>query len=89
MEAVCLIQTSPGDQGITNASVYLDIPETNARLTSMSANHIHAFEVFYIRFQCYVHRQHFGSSLDMPSFDMLCNLAHIKMLTERILLRSN
>ena len=48
MEAVCLIQTSPEDQGITNATVYLDIPETNARLTSMSANHIHAFEVFLV-----------------------------------------
>ena len=46
MEVVCLIQTSPGDQGFTNASVYLDTQEANARLTSMSANHIHVFEVW-------------------------------------------
>ena len=32
---------------------------------------------YYTRFQCYVHRQHLRSSLDMPSFDMLCDLAHI------------
>ena len=48
MEAVCLIQTSPGDQGFTNVIVYLDIPEASARLTLMSANHIPAFEVFYM-----------------------------------------
>ena len=43
----------------------------------------------YTRFQCYVHRRHLRSSFDMPSFDRLCNLAHIKMLTQRTLLRSN
>ena len=43
----------------------------------------------YTRFQCYVHRQPLRSSLDMPSFDTLCNLANIKMLTQRTLLRSN
>ena len=29
------------------------------------------------------------SSFDMPSFDMLCNLANFKMITQRTLLRSN
>ena len=43
---------------------------------------------FYTRFQCYVHRRHIRSSFDMPSFDMLCNLAHIKMIRQRTLLRS-
>ena len=43
----------------------------------------------YTRFQCYVHRRHLRSSFDMPSFDRLCNLAHIKMLTQRTLLPSN
>ena len=38
----------------------------------------------YTRFQCYVHRRHLCSS-----FDMLCNLAEIKMLTQRTLLWSN
>ena len=42
----------------------------------------------YTRFQCYVHRRHNRSSFDMPSFEMLCNLAHIKMITQRTLLRS-
>jgi len=36
----------------------------------------------YTHFQCYVHRRHLHSSFDMPSFDMLSNLAHIKMLTQ-------
>ena len=45
MEAVCLIQTSPGDQGFTNVSVYLDIPEINARPTSTIADLIHVREV--------------------------------------------
>ena len=35
------------------------------------------------RFQCYVQRRHLGSSFDMPSFDMLCNLAEIKMLPQQ------
>ena len=35
------------------------------------------YRAFYTRFQCYVHRRHIRSSFDMPSFDMLCNLAHI------------
>ena len=43
----------------------------------------------YTRFQCYVHRRHIRSSSDMPSFAMLCNLAYIKMITQRTLLRSN
>ena len=43
----------------------------------------------YTRFQCYVHRRHLRLSFDMPSFDRLCNLAHIKMLTQRTLSRSN
>ena len=43
----------------------------------------------YTRFQCYVHRRHLRSSFDMPSFDRLCNLAYIKMLTQRTCLRSN
>ena len=38
----------------------------------------------YTRFQCYVHRRHLGSS-----FDMLSNLAEIKMLPQRTLLRSS
>ena len=38
----------------------------------------------YTRFQCYVHRRHLRLS-----FDMLCNLAHFKMLTQRTLSRSN
>ena len=40
----------------------------------------------YTPFQCYVDRQHRRSSFDMPSSDMLCNLAHIKMLTQWTLL---
>ena len=44
---------------------------------------------FYTRFLCYVHRRHIRSSFDMPSFDMLCNLANIKLITQRTLLRSN
>jgi len=44
MEVVCLIQTSPGDQGFTYVSVYLDIPETNARPTLMSVRLIRVFE---------------------------------------------
>ena len=43
----------------------------------------------YTRFQCYVHRRHLRLSFDMPSFDMLCNLAHFKMLTQRTLSRLN
>ena len=35
---------------------------------------------FTPHFQCCVHRRHLGSSFNMPSFDMLCNLAEIKML---------
>jgi len=45
MEAVCLIQTDPGDQGFTNVSVYQDILETNARLTLTIADLIHVHEV--------------------------------------------
>ena len=45
MEAVCLIQTSPGDQDFTNVSVYLDIPETPVRLTLTIADLIHVHEV--------------------------------------------
>ena len=45
MEAVCLIQTSREDQGFTNVSVYLDIPETSARLTLTIADLIHVHEV--------------------------------------------
>ena len=45
MEAVYLIQTNPEDQGFTNVSVYLDMPETSARLTLMSARLILVFEV--------------------------------------------
>ena len=41
----------------------------------------------YTRFQCYVHRRH--RRFDMPSFDRLCNLAHIKLLTQQTLSRSN
>ena len=40
--------------------------------------------LIYTRFQCYVHRRQIRSS-----FDMLCNLAHIKMITQLTLLRSN
>ena len=43
----------------------------------------------YTRFQCYVHRRHLRLSFDMPSFGILCNLAHFKMLTQRTLSRSN
>ena len=46
--------------------------------------------ITYTRFQCYVHRRHLGSSFDMPSFDMLyTDLAEIKMLPQRTLLRWN
>ena len=46
-------------------------------------------ERYYTCFQCYLHRQHLRSSFDMLSFDRLCNLAHIKMLTQRTLSSSN
>lgn len=45
MEAVCLIQTNPGDQGFTNVSVCLDTPEPRAILTLMSVRLTLVFEV--------------------------------------------
>ena len=45
MQAVCLTQTSPGDQGFMNVTVFLDIPEKSARLTLTIANLILVHEV--------------------------------------------
>ncbi len=45
MEAVFLIQTNPEDQGFMNVTVYLDLLETSVRLTLMSVNLIHVYEV--------------------------------------------
>jgi len=82
MEVVCHIQTSPGDQGFTNVTVYLDIPEASARLTLTIANLIRVHEVAALMMSTITHVFVTLAMLEGTATEILMTAALLLVITE-------